>query len=205
MIFQIPGLVVNIRKPEISDTSTISMWLASSEYLENVGGRPDMPQKFYENQVRDMLQENANDYSNKKFFVAVDRASGNTIALAILSKIDWRNRHAEFTYIIGDENFKMSLVSGDVNIILYNFFFHNMNMHKIYGYVFAPNARAHRLNSFGGRLDGVLKKHKLAAGHATDMHVYSLTKTEFNIFVNKYADSLLKRHVSRGLIKCLVE
>jgi hypothetical protein len=51
MIFRIPGLMVNVRKPEITDLGRIAQWLSSDEYLDNIGGTRGMESRFYEAQA----------------------------------------------------------------------------------------------------------------------------------------------------------
>lgn len=200
MIFTLPGLVINVRKPEIGDIACISVWLASPAYLDNIGGGRGMPRSHYETKACRMLQENANDQSGNKYYIAEDRFSGKPIALATLCKIDWKNRHAEYTFIVGDDGYRTKLAAGDLNVVMYNYFFNSLNLNKIYGYVFAPNAVALRMNLFGGSLDGTLRRHRWMGSGAVDVHVLSVMAIEFADFVRLHANTLLKKHLERGLI-----
>jgi RimJ/RimL family protein N-acetyltransferase len=149
-----------------------------------------------------MLQDNADDFSNNKYFLAEDRFTGHPVALAMLCKIDWKNRHAEYAYIIGERDYRAKLTAGDLNLILYNHFFNGLNLNKVYGFVFASNAVSHRMNSFGGACDGTLRMHRFQGSLPSDVCVFSITRAEFAGFVNRHADTLLKKHVTRGLIQC---
>ncbi len=201
MIFQLPGLVVNVRKPEIADVARMAQWLSSDSYVDNFGGIRCSGPEFYEAQAERMLQDNADDLSSNKYFLAEDRFTGHPVALAMLCKIDWKNRHAEYAYIIGESNYRAKLIAGDINVILYNYFFNGLNLNKVYGYVVASNTLSHRMNSFGGSQDGTLRMHRFKGSVATDVHVFSITKTGFTGFVNKHVNTFLKKHVTRGLIK----
>lgn len=202
MIFQLPGLMVNIRKPEIADIPRMAQWLSSDGYIENFCGTRTADFSFYEKQAMDMLQKNADDFSGNKYFLAEDRFSGRPIGLAMLCKIDWKNRHAEYSYIVGEIDYRSKLVAGDVNMVLYNHFFNNLNLNKVYGFVVDANAVSQRMNGFGGSHDGTLRMHRIgSSGVATDVHVFSITKSSFSDFVNKHAHTLLAKHIARGLIK----
>lgn len=202
MIFHLLGLMINIRKPEIADVACIAQWLSSNSFAENFGGIHGMELKYYERQAEKMLQDNADDFSINKYFLIEDRFTGNPVALAMLCKIDWKNRHAEYAYIIGDSNYRVKLIAGDLNIILYDYFFNSLNLNKVYGFVVAANIASQRMNGFGGSHDGTLRMHKfMGSGIATDVCVYSITKAEFTSFVGKHVNTLLRKHITRGLIK----
>ncbi len=201
MIFHLSGLVVSVRKPEISDLPCLEQWLACDAYLDNIGGTHNMDQAHYRQLAENMLQENANDYSSNKYYLVQDRFTGQAIGLGILCKIDWKNRHGEYSYIIASEVHRSKIAAGDLNVVMYNYFFNDLNLNKIYGYVFANNAASLRLNLFGGKLDGTLRAHKTKDGVATDVHVFSILKKEFATFVNQYGNSLLKKHIDKKLIQ----
>lgn len=202
MIFSLEGLVVNVRKPEIDDLACITRWLSSDAYLDNFGGIPLAEPAVYETQAEKILQDNADDSCPNKYYLVEDRFTSRPIALAMLCKIDWKNRHAEYAYIIGENQYRGKMFAGDLNVTLYNYFFNTLNLNKVYGFVVSGNMASQRMNSFGGSCDGTLRMHCFRdSGIAMDVKVFSITKNEFKDFVNEYADTLLRRHISRGLIK----
>ena len=148
-----------------------------------------------------MLQDNADDRISNKFFLCEDRFSNRPLGLAIISKIDWKNRHAECAYIIGDSDYRGKLVGGDLAVTLYHYCFNNLNLHKVYGFVIDSNSASIRLNEFGGSYDGTLYNHRFSSGeYASDVRVYSITRKEFSHFVQTYAKTLLRRHIAKGLL-----
>jgi RimJ/RimL family protein N-acetyltransferase len=201
VIFLLQGLVIHIRKPEIRDLDTIAQWLASDAYVANIGGARGMGAEQYRRKAEAMLQDNADDYSPNKYYLVEDRFNGTPVGLAMLCKIDWKNRHAEFAYIVGESNYRVRLTAGDINVVLYNYFFNELNLNKVYGYVFATNTTSLRMNAFGGRQDGTLRRHKLLDGKPIDVHVLSISRPEFAGFVDRHAHTLLKKHIERGLIR----
>lgn len=204
MILSIPGLVVNIRKPEISDLDCLVRWLSSDAYGQNIGGPAQTGRWSCEQEAQQMLQHNANDLSPNKYYLAEDRFSGEPVALAMLCKIDWKNGHGEYSYIVGSEAHRAKLAAGDINVLMYNHFFNELRLNKVYGYVFASNAASLRMNAFGGCHEGTLRRHRLHERQRHDVHVFSITAREFAAFVERYADTLLKKHVERGLVLCKV-
>lgn len=203
MIFQILGLLTHIRKPEIADLPTLQKWLSSQAYTHNFCHTSPAQSTHSATQAENMLQANADDFSNNKYFLIEDRFSGNAVALAMLCKIDWKNRHAEYAYIIGEDNYRAKLIAGDMNMVLFNHFFNALNLNKVYGYVIDGNDASVRINSFGGRLDGTLKTHRFrTSDQPKDVHVFSITRAEFACFVTKHKETLLRKHLLRGLVQC---
>lgn len=201
MIFNLPGLMINVRKPEIADLDRIAQWLSSDAYIDNIGGTRDMGSSFYEAQAQAMLQDNADDFSVNKYFIVEDRFTKRPVALTMLCKIDWKNRHAEYAYIIGESDYRATLTAGDLNLVMYNYFFNGLNLNKVYGFVFAQNEASNRINNFGGSCDGTLRMHKFQGGVPSDIRIFSITRNEFASFVSKHSDTLLKKHVTQGLIQ----
>jgi RimJ/RimL family protein N-acetyltransferase len=202
MMFKLPGLLVTIRKPEVEDISIIARWLSDEAYLDNffVGAAPDGQAKIQ--QAERMLQDNADEACVNKYFLVEERFSGRPAALAMLCKIDWKNRHAEYAYLIGAERYRTKLIAADINIILLNHFFHDLNLNKVYGFVAVSNAASLRLNHFGGKHDGTLRMHRFrGASISADVEVFSITKHDFVDFVGRHAQSLLKKHLVRHLIR----
>lgn len=202
MMFNLPGLLVSIRKPELEDIFTIARWLSDDVYVQNFfdGGPPDEHAKI--RQAERMLQDNADEACANKYFLVEERFGSRPVALAMLCKIDWKNRHAEYAYLIGEERCRTKLIAADINIILLDHFFHDLNLNKVYGFVAVSNAASLRLNHFGGKHDGTLRMHRFrSASMPADVEVFSITKHDFLEFVGRHAQTLLKKHLVRHLIR----
>lgn len=202
MIFKLNGLTVALRKPELDDAPLLATWLNSKDYSTNIGSLSDQTSATALATVEQMLQDNADDFAPNKSLIAVQRRTGIAIALVMICKIDWKNRHAEMAYIIGDKRTRGGLVAGDINVVVYNHLFNDLNLHKVYGYVFDHNAASIRFGLFGGQHEGTLRRHRIRLGQASDVHVFSITQYEFDRFVAAHARTLLRRHIEQGLIQC---
>jgi RimJ/RimL family protein N-acetyltransferase len=149
-----------------------------------------------------MLQANADDASTSKYFLAIDKPSGEPLGLAMISKIDWKNRHAQYSYIIGNTRFRGSLSAGDMNVTVYGYLFSEWNMNKVYGYVFDGNNASTRINTFGGSLDGKLIRHEPVSEDYKDVQIFSVLRHEFSDFVKNNAKGVMRKHIASGLILC---
>ncbi len=202
MIFNMPGLLTSVRKPEFSDLTYLRRLLSLDIYASNLGGKEGMTDEYYETQAIKMLEDNANDQSINKYYLIEERFKKAPIGLSILTQIDWKNRHAEHSYIISDKKYRSKLFAGDINAVMHNYFFYQLNLNKIFGYIFDNNRAAIRMMDFGSKYDGLLRKHRVQRSTSTDVHVFSITETEFADFVQKNANGLLKKHIARGIIRC---
>lgn len=203
MIFHFPGLVLDLRKPEISDLQTLSGWIALPDFINQVGGAELDGPTAYRTRAEQMLQQNADEQCTNKYLLAIDKAHGTPIGLVMLCKIDWKNRHAEYAYIIGNMRYRGSLATGDMNVTVYNYLFRELNLNKVYGFVFDANLASMRLNHFGGQLEGTLRRHRRHGQVIRDVHVFSITRDEFAGFIKRHADGVLRKHIKHGLIQCI--
>jgi RimJ/RimL family protein N-acetyltransferase len=202
MIFQREGLVAAIRKPEISDIPRLAAWFGTDAYLENFGGIPGANEQQRNLMAENVIRENANDYSPSKYFLIEDRYSRKPAGLAMLSKIDWRNRHAEFSFILGEADSRGKLLGADFTVVLFDYFFNDLGLNKVYGFVRTDNLASTRLSAFGGRCDGTLRRHSYRSTIApTDIQVFSVTRREYAGFVARHASTLLCKHLKRGLVR----
>lgn len=203
MIFHTPGLLIDLYKPNPADLDCMSAWLELPEFVSHVGGRVFDSPSQYRSYAEHLLQSNADDASGgTKVLLARTRAEGTPVGMALLSQIDWRNRHAQCSYIIGDPGHRTTLVAGDFNVTLYHCLLRQLGFNKIYGYVYASNPASMRFCEFGGRLEGTLRGHRAVQRGREDVHVYSMTQQDFTEFVRRNATGVLRKHISRGLLVC---
>ncbi|MEQ1629624.1 MAG: GNAT family protein [Gallionella sp.] len=201
MFFRLRGMVSSVRKPELTDVDNLKKWLASPDFGTYLGGITGESDQYYENLVGVMLNENADEYSLTKHYIIEDLFTERAIGLWTLSRIDWKNKNLQSSYIIGEKQFRGSLVAGDVNIVMINYIFEELNIHKIYSYTYDNNQVAQRMNNFGGTHDAILKAHKYINGIAVDVHVHSLTRGAFDEFVRKHATGVLRRHIQAKFLR----
>lgn len=202
MIFQLRGLLISVRKPELSDIEVMSRWLSSDAYRINLGGMDGGGELNYQALAFKAIEANANDQSSQIWYLVEDRFSREPVALAILSRIDWKNRHAEYSHIVGEEKYRSKLVAADMSVVMNNYFFYQLNLNKIYSYIFAGNQAAIRLTQFGSKADGILRQHRLQGSKATDVHLHCITRAEFSEFIREHASGLLRKHLKYGLLSC---
>jgi RimJ/RimL family protein N-acetyltransferase len=113
--------------------------------------------------------------SDLVIFVIEDVASGRAIGSCQLLNINWIHRSAELQIRIGDSAFHSKAYGSEAVILLINFGFKDLNLHRIYLHVFAVNARAVRAyEKCGFTREGTLKEAAFIDGKWVDVHVMGL-------------------------------
>jgi len=84
--------------------------------------------------------------------------------------INYRHGSAEVRIIIGDQKYRGRHLGKEVISLLAEFAFNQLNLHKLYAYVLADNARAlHSFEQAGFSREGILKKERYVAGAYVDV------------------------------------
>ncbi|RAP31302.1 hypothetical protein DID76_03055 [Candidatus Marinamargulisbacteria bacterium SCGC AG-414-C22] len=193
------GLLLSVRKPEQDDMSIITQWLSDELFLKNLYGSPiDSYQNRFQ-KVNTFLNQNAKDFSNNITLMAVDQNSKTPIGLLMLNHINWKHRNAEMNAAIGETKFRNAFYGGDLYLMGLLFSFFELNLHKIFGYTYSSNEAALKLNSFGGKVNGTLRKHVYKSGSFVDIVTHSILKKEFLNFIDEQKDKLLRKHIKKGV------
>ena len=196
------GLTLNLRKLEISDINIVTQWIASPDFIEQVAGTSPESNESASSMAERLTHQNADDQNQNRTLIAVDREDGSPVGLALICKIDWKNRHAEYSYIVGSQRHRGTLAAADMNIAIYGYLFEELGLNKVYGFVYADNDSSLRMNQFGGHFEGRLRQHRLFMEGWGDVVVFSITREEFSNFVRQNSKGLLRKHIARKLINC---
>jgi RimJ/RimL family protein N-acetyltransferase len=193
------GLILTLRKPEKEDMAVMTSWLGDELFLKNLYGSPiDSYQNRFQT-VHRFLNQNAKDFSNHITLIAVDKAKQMPIGLLMLNHINWKHRNAEMNAAIGDPKFRNAIYGGDLYLLGLLISFFELNLHKVFGYTYSSNEAALKLNNFGGKVNGILKKHVYRDGKFTDIITHSILKREFLSFLDSQKDKILRKHTKKGI------
>ena len=193
------GLLLTLRKPEQDDMHLMTQWLSDELFLKNLYGSPlDSYQTRYQ-KVHTFLNQNAKDFSSHITLIAVDHHSQTPIGLLMFNHINWKHRNTEMNAAIGDPKFRNALYGIDLYLLGLMYSFFELNLHKIFGYTYESNASALKLNGFGGKVNGILKKHVFKNGKYSDVVTHSILKTEFISFVHEQKEKIFRKHTKKGI------
>ena len=105
-----------------------------------------------------------------------------TIGTIGLSKIDWRNRTAEFGwFLIGEAKYRSWGYGKEAIFLLLDYAFNHLNLNKIWLQTMTLNKAASAVyRKMGFRGEGILREHKFKGGEYIDVYTYGLLRREFN-------------------------
>ncbi len=193
------GLLLSLRKPEKEDMPIMIEWLSDEVFLKNLFGSPLDSEKNRFNKVHDFLNQNAKDFSSNMTLLVVDNKTEVPVGILLFNNINWKHRNVELNTAIGESKYRRAFYSIDLYILGLMYGFFELNLHKVFGYTHATNENAIKMNSFGGKVNGMLRKHIYKDGQYVDVVTYSIIKSEFITFINNQKNKLLKKHYKKGV------
>lgn len=145
-----------------------------SQYL-----RPGIP---YPLKVEDEEKwyESQNPFGNGPYAFAIERLSdGEYIGSCGIDTVDWKNSRASVGIFLGKEYWGRGMGTETITLLL-DFCFSEMNLHKVYLYVFSFNERAIKCyEKVGFKLDGTLRENVFKNGQYRDELVMSMLRPEW--------------------------
>lgn len=103
----------------------------------------------------------------------------NVIGIVSLNHIDFINRKAEMSIIIGDKNAHNITIFTETCMVLFNHAFNSLNLNKIYGGSISKNLVQLMCRMLGCKEEGVARQEIFKEGKYHDAYLYSLLKEEF--------------------------
>lgn len=142
-------------------------------------------------EYRELSQTHQKNWYNKiveddrfeMFVIELDKTA--IIGVAGLTYIDWRNRHCDVHFFIGNDNAWIDDYYANHAIkILFDYAFNTLNMNKLWAEVYEIDTK--KLNFFCSKLgfavDASLREHYYFNGQYVTSHILSLLKKEYEIF-----------------------
>lgn len=108
-------------------------------------------------------------------------ASPLSIGTMGLKNINWRSRNAEFgRFVIGEADFQGKGYGKESLVILLDYAFNHLNIHRIWLAITTVNRASKELyHTVGFLIDGILREHLYKNGQYVDIHILGLLKQEF--------------------------
>jgi RimJ/RimL family protein N-acetyltransferase len=169
---------VYLRALELSDVEKLVKWRNDLEVTSSLGGNTFFISKFRETEwVKNAI---LNDDRNIKLAICL-KENDEYIGNVNLSAINWINRSAEYSIMIGDKNQWSKGLGKEATLLILKYAFQELNLHRIYLTVRNDNERALSLyRKTGFTKEGVLRKSIYKNNKFIDMVVLSILRDEFN-------------------------
>ncbi|MEW6680507.1 MAG: GNAT family protein [bacterium] len=177
----IKGKRIILRRASKIDIPKILQWEANYEIFHLIG----MPKLT----SPEALEEEINQVSispNRLLFI-IETENGSPIGYLSLWNIRWKDRNAYLELVIGEKEYWNKIYGANVYLLILEYAFNVLNLHKIYGEVVEYNKRHIRLIENGGaKKEGVLKEHIFKDGKYYDMYIYGFFKRDYEKTKNRW-------------------
>ncbi len=130
------GKTVNLRPVSREDIPKILVWINDPEVRQFVASVYPTTQKFEEDWVDGLGKDKDN------IVVVIETKEGKAIGLMGLHRIDWVNRVATTGALIGDKEYWGKGFGSDAKMVLLDYAFNTLNLHRINSDVIAFNERS---------------------------------------------------------------
>jgi diamine N-acetyltransferase len=167
-----------LRALELSDVEKLVKWRNDLEITTPLGGNTFFISKFKE---EDWLKKTIiNDEKNIKLAICLVE-NGEHIGNVNLTSINWINRSAEYSIMIGDKDHWGKGYGHEATFLILKYAFEELNLQRIYLTVRSDNIKAFKLyQKIGFQQEGILRKSLFKNNHYIDMHIMSMLKNEFS-------------------------
>jgi RimJ/RimL family protein N-acetyltransferase len=129
----------------------------------------ELEKKWYE----DQLTSKANTFIP---FTAIIKENNEPIGYFSLNNINYINRNAFFSAVIGEKNFIGKGIGKEALVLLIQYGFNYLNLNKICCYVIADHPAVKTYKELGGKEEGRLKDHFFSEGKYIDVLILSWFK-----------------------------
>lgn len=171
----IKGTLVDLRAVEPDDIPLLARWLNDPEVME-YWGRPGYTVSVPEVESQERLQS-ARGTSHKYIIQA---KSGEAIGQIDFYDLDWQNRSAWTSIMVGEQSFWSGGYGTDAMRTLLGYLFRQLQLHRVALNVHETNVRAQRSYGKNGFVqEGVMRDWAFFNGHWVDGIVMAVLAEDF--------------------------
>ncbi|MEK6557358.1 MAG: GNAT family protein [Candidatus Margulisiibacteriota bacterium] len=191
------GRKIQVRKPEETDLEKIASWLHDPSFIKHLYGSPLHSLAEFTQKARHLLSQNAKDTS-PDFTLIMESKTGQPIGLMMFRNINWKDRNTEINLAIGEQSFRNSYYGVEAFVLTLLVGFHELNLHKIYGYIYHTNSSSEHIVKQVGNYEGTLRDHYYRDGEFVDVNVYSCFSSQLKDSLLRLKDGVLKKSFDQG-------
>lgn len=197
------GLLLKIRKPEQQDIPIMTEWFNDPQFIDHLYGTPHQTNPDVIKRIHGILNQNAKDTTQNITLIA-EKFNNEPVGLLMFHNLNWKHRNVEMNNAIGSHTYRQLLYGADLYLLGLSYAFSELNLHKVYGYTYATNSSAYKLNHVAATLDGTLKNHVYRKGSYQDVVVFSILRRHFQEFLTTHQNGIVKKFVRTGMFSPLL-
>lgn len=188
------GLVLTLRKPEIADVPVMAEWFGDPVFREQVF---DLQDEDPQEKAFSLLNHNAKDSTFTLTLLACHEKE--PVGLILYQHLNWKHRNVEMNNAIGYAHHRQGIYGADLYLLGLAYAFSVLNMHNVFGYTYAENPAAWKLNAYAATMCGVLPRHLYKDNRYVDVGVFSILKEDFKSFLKAHQQDLIHRFLRSGM------
>lgn len=169
---------IYLRALELSDSENLIKWRNDREVTASLGGNTYFFSSYREIEwIKDAIN---NDKSNVRLSICTEENNVH-IGIINLTSINWVNRSAEFSIMLGEKNFWGKGLGTEATLLMLAYGFQELNLNRIYLTVREDNVSAIKLyEKVGFVKEGILRESIFKNNIYINMNLMSILKKEFN-------------------------
>lgn len=194
------GLVLTLRKPEISDIPILTKWFQDPNFGQYLF---EIAEGQHTATAMSLLNQNAKDSSTQITMIAENDAK-EPIGLLLYKNISWKHRNAEINTLIGDTKNRSGIYGPDLYLLGITYAFSGLNLHKVFGYTYATNKAAMTLTQNIAKTSGILYDHLKRDDTYINTTVFSILKKDFRVFLKDNNNPIFRKFIKTGVFERLL-
>ncbi|WP_026906661.1 GNAT family N-acetyltransferase [Paucisalibacillus globulus] len=168
---------LKLRKVCLEDLETYHSWRNDMEVMVTTSPSLDL---FTLEETKQFVHDKLVGSHSSKTYIIFDKNSGKSIGITSLVNIDYKNRNAEYIIDIGEKEFWGKGYGKEALVLLIDYAFLEMNLHRVSLRVFAFNQKAINLYKvIGFKEEGISRQALYRKGNWHDIINMGILKREY--------------------------
>ena len=173
----IKGENIELWAPTVENVELYAKWVNSP--TGRIYSRVPLPQRISE--LKKFLEPKPEFLVQTNIYLEIyHKKDQKPIGIVGLLDIDWLNRKAKISIIIGESEYWGQGIAGESLELLFTYAFEDLNLHKLYAGVYTPNHRSIRaFEKLGLSHEATLKEEVYVDGNYSDANIYCIYEKEW--------------------------
>lgn len=167
---------ITLRPIKLDDHSFFFKWLNDSKVTRFINFYMPVSEMAERKWVEEYGQRSS---AAEAMFVIEEKNKSKPIGFCVISKINHKDRNAEFTIVIGEQEFQCKGLGTEAGMLIIRYAFDQLNMHRIYTGVYKFNKKSLcMVKKLGFKKEGCQRQAVYKNGSYHDILLFGLLNTK---------------------------
>lgn len=173
------NIKASVRLADRQDAQLLAKWMFDPDYLLYFGYLEKAPYEKQIDQILKLIAANQFVTAQRQTLIIENRESQTPIGFAQVADIDWKNRNCALEIYI-DPKHRAEQYSVQGSTLVFEYAFGQLNMHKVYSYVYSHNEAILTLQkSLKHDPEVVFEKHLQIDAKTYDIYVFAFYRNYY--------------------------